>query len=186
MDYLKLKRKARNRRLIFGASAVFLGIGLAGFLSFANEPQNLPKISASTVLATPTDNNWQLILQNLDQIRASAIMQRDKSQLEKVYEENSDLATNDFELIEELIETNSQITGLSFNVESVKQISHRWSNDEEVVELQILDSRSAYQLQNDFETQTIPKRNSTNWIISLVKVEDGWLVGNAVAESNNR
>jgi hypothetical protein len=179
VDYLKQKQKARRQRFLFVLLAFLAGLTilLASSISkyASTDIQKLPQIQESQT----NSENWQEIVQALDRIRATAIMQRDKSQLAAVYVEGSQLDTGDFELIDQLVDSNSHVHGLQFEVEDIQKISHRWSNDEEVVELEVTDSRSQYVLQNELGKLTIPKRESITWLISLSRRGDSWLISNA-------
>lgn len=186
MDYLRVKQKARLKRFIVILFALILSLG--GLLVFSNfNHEHIEVLETKLVENTQSaTEDWKTIIENLDQIRARAIMHRDKSLLYSVYVKESQLDLNDFELIDNLLESNSSIFGLEFKVEKVRKISHRWSNSEEVVELEVTDSRNQYVLQRDMQNLTIPSRKSRTWLISINRIGENWLISNAELVSNDR
>jgi hypothetical protein len=102
----------------------------------------------------------------------------------------------DSKLIQSLISNNLAIFGLDFKTTSVELLSHRWSNNEEVVELRVTDNRSKYTIQSksDEQTitegtiaeQTIAERGEETWLISLQKVGRKWLIANAQPALDDR
>lgn len=137
-------------------------------------------------IETDSVQNWLLILQNLDAIRVDAIIHRDKSVLENVYSENSPLKITDLSLIQNLIRSEMTISGLSFQISDLSLISHRWSNDEEVVELKITSKRSAYEVFQKGKLIQKVHPSEGDWLISLTKVGDYWHIGNAELDLDNR
>ena len=186
MDYLNLKRKSRNRKIAIAVISIIVGLLSARFMLTPAELPNAVKAPLATPTYAATQDNWLKIVQDIDQIRANAIMRRDKSELSKIYTAESLLEVSDTDLIDELLKSNAIVTGLNFKVEAVRKISHRWSNDEEVVELEVTDSRNAYRLQTESENQLIPARPSVTWIISLTKLGEKWFVSNAVQALDDR
>jgi hypothetical protein len=90
----------------------------------------------------------------------------------------------DTKLIRYLISKDLSILGLDFEITSVEIVSHRWSNNEEVVELQVTDNRSNYSIRSRSNEQTIAEqtivaRGEETWLISLLKVGQKWLISNA-------
>ncbi|MCX6403277.1 MAG: hypothetical protein NT032_05095, partial [Actinobacteria bacterium] len=111
------------------------------------------------------------------------------------------LRTLDSKLIQSLISNNLAIFGLDFKTTSVELLSHRWSNNEEVVELRVTDNRSKYMIQSksDEQTitegtiaeqtiteQTIAERGEETWLVSLEKVGQKWLIANAQSALDDR
>ncbi len=133
-----------------------------------------------------TPESWQTILQNLDKVRELAISQKDESQLDDVFIEDSSLRSQDEELIQNLIMQNLLVVGLEFELLAVEQISHRWSNAEEVVELRITDKRSSYLIKSQSDETRIPERKAEVWVVSLHKIGESWLIGNAEPDLDDR
>lgn len=188
MDYQQLRKLLWRRRIAFVIAVVFaLLVAMqysADFLeSRPAEIDTKPKPSQSI---SESSQSWQTILQNLDTVRELAISRKDESQLDDVFIEDSSLRRVDEELIQNLILQDLQVVGLEFELIAVEQISHRWSNAEEVVELRVTDKRSSYLIQSQSDETRIPEREQEVWVVSLHKFGESWLIGNAEPDLDDR
>jgi len=188
MDYKQLQKRVNRRRFaLLSAGAIVAMLVTLIFVSTFLETSPPGKIKSEMQSgATQNPNSWMEILQMLDNGRAKAISQRDSSQLDQIFADHSQLKISDSTLIAELIAKQMQIIGLSFEIEDVKLISHRWSNDEEVVELKVVDTRSSYLIQSEDGELRMPEREAQTWIISLHKIGQEWRIGNAEGDLDNR
>ncbi|MEN9692895.1 MAG: hypothetical protein RLZZ330_539 [Actinomycetota bacterium] len=189
VDTIAYQNRLKKRRLIIVSSVLF-GIVLASGLLITKSPSAKPDTvfetqTSSDQIETDSEQNWLLILQNLDTIRVDAIVHRDISTLANVYSRNSPLQQADVSLIQDLIESEMEISDLSFEISDLTLISHRWSNDEEVVELSISSTRSAYKVNVDGEVKQRVSQKESSWLVSLVKSGDYWLIGNAEIDLDN-
>lgn len=188
MDYVQLQKRVNRRRLALLTACVMVALLMtlmfvSSFLGTSSEGKASSKTQS---VATQNPNSWTEIVQRLDNGRAQAISQRDKSQLDQIFADESPLKISDASLIAELIAKQMQIIGLSFEIEDVKLISHRWSNDEEVVELKVVDTRSSYLIQTADSELQMPEREAQTWIVSLHKFGQEWRIGNAERDLDNR
>ena len=192
MDLNTYKSRLRKRRLkniilgfvTFGV-LVYTGISITNSAQIKLQSNSESISNLKTPFETKAGENWKHILAELDNLRVSAILLRDASLLDNVYASNSPLRDSDISLIENLIESQAEVAGLRFEIISLNLVSHRWSNDEEVVELSLYGNRSAYRLLVGEEVVQNVEEKSTYWLISLTKEGDNWLIGNAVPNLNN-
>jgi hypothetical protein len=188
VDYQQLREQLWRRRIAFVIAVVFallvaMQYSANIFDSKTAEVDSKPKPSQSI---SESSQSWQTILQKLDDARAVAISRKDESQLDDVFIEESTLRVLDEELIQNLILQNLEVVGLHFELLAVEQISHRWSNAEEVVELRVTDKRSSYLIKSQSDETRIPERKAEVWVVSLHKIGESWLIGNAEPDLDDR
>lgn len=188
MDYQQLRKQLLRRRIL--ALLLVLLVGLAVVRYSANIFDSKTAVADSTLKPSQSVSNtpesWQTILLNLDKAREVAISRKDESQLGEIFIEDSSLRRVDEKLIQNLILQNLQVIGLEFELLAVEQISHRWSNAEEVVELRVTDKRSSYLIQSQNGETRIPEREPEVWVVSLHKIGERWLIGNAEPDLDDR
>jgi len=198
MDYRLIRKRIWWRRIVVIIIAGLIGAG-ASYYSIKVLQIDQSKIAKPALISQSPSNDeddWNQILEDLDNLRAQAIMRKDKSLLEEIYSEHCQLRTLDSKLIQSLISNNLAIFGLDFKTTSVELLSHRWSNNEEVVELRVTDNRSKYTIRSIFEKQTITEQKITEqtiaergeetWLVSLQKVGQKWLIANAQPALDDR
>jgi hypothetical protein len=191
MDYRLIRKRIWRRRIVVSVLAALLGIGISYYsinLVEVNR-QNTAKKNAFVQSPSTEVDDWNQVLEDLDNLRAQAIMRKDESVLNEIYSNNCQLKLADTKLIRYLISKDLSILGLDFEITSVEIVSHRWSNNEEVVELQVTDNRSNYSIRSrsneqtiaeqTIAEQTIVERGEETWLISLLKVGQKWLISNA-------
>lgn len=188
MDYQQLRKQLWRRRIAFGIAVVFaLLVAMQYSADFLDsKPADIDSKSKPSQSVSELSQSWQTIIQNLDDARALAISRKDESQLNDIFIEGSTLRVVDEELIQNLILQNLEVVGLHFELLAVEQISHRWSNAEEVVELRVTDKRSSYLIQSQSDETRIPEREPEVWVVSLHKVGESWLIGNAEPDLDDR
>lgn len=192
MDLNEYQKRLKKRRIKFAVAisivfglVLFMRVFLNGYLFEAKPLNSYSPAESPTQVETASQENWQQIVTYLDSIRVNAITHRDTSLLSSVYVGNSPLKVQDEKLITNLIDSQAEIVGLTFGISNLYMLSHRWSNDEEVVELSFMDTRSGYEVKVNGElVQKVPEKSS-NWLISLVKTGDSWLIGNATPKSSD-
>lgn len=183
MHYQDIRGRIWQRRLLVSIPVLVVGVVLSQYVNLppTEKIENLkPIVKSENVLPDPNSvelENWKRILQELDNQRALAISRRDESALEFIYAMDSPIAIADRQLIQSLIANNASVEKLNFVVQNVQKISHRWSGNEEVVELEVTDERSSYYLSQNGARKHVPTRAAETWLISLVKHPGGWLIG---------
>ncbi len=164
-----------------------IGIGIAHLSNFQADVKQVSNTSTPSFSPSisPNTEDWLSIIQDLDLLRATAISNKDISQLDGIYSEDSSLQISDEAIITKLIAANAVIKDLIFKIKKVTLVSHRWSNQEEVVELEVTDIRSDYLVINDSRETKISSRAPETWLLSLEKVGDRWLIKNAILKLDN-
>jgi hypothetical protein len=188
VDYQQLRKQLWRRRIAFVIAVVLSGLVVMQYSAniFDSKTAVVDSMLEPSQSISNTPESWQTILQNLDKVRELAISRKDESQLDDVFIEDSSLRSQDEELIQNLIMQNLLVVGLEFELIAVEQISHRWSNAEEVVELRVTDKRSSYLIQSQNGETRIPEREPEVWVVSLHKIGERWLIGNAEPDLDDR
>jgi hypothetical protein len=114
MDYRLIRKRIWWRRIVVIIIAGLIGAGVSYYsLNIFHVDQ--PKIAKPALISQSPNNDeddWNQILEDLDNLRAQAIMRKDKSLLEEIYSEHCQLRTLDSKLIQSLISNNLAIFGL--------------------------------------------------------------------------
>ena len=189
MNLRGYRRRLWLQRGAFIVFAALIGIVIAQLTNSAedrsgdSQPRNVSVSSSATVSSETED--WLSILQSLDNKRALAIARRDVSALKGVYKNLSSSYLADEKLIEELISLDALVKRLAFEVLNVQEISHRWSANEEVVELSVSDQRSEYFIESDEKETRVAQSDIQTWLVSLSKKAGNWLIADVQASNNS-
>lgn len=183
------RRRLWVQRGAFIIVSALIGVVIAQLTNSAEAQRDISQtrnvsVSSSATKVSETED-WLSVLQSLDNQRALAIVQRDISALTRVYKDISSTYLADVKLIEELISLDAVVKRLYFEVLNVQEISHRWSANEEVVELSVSDQRSAYFIESDDKDTRVAQSDIKTWLVSLSKKAGKWLIADVQASNDS-